>query len=155
PRVVLAGHSLGAYKAVTYMAACQDQRVAGVISASGPLRLWQRLQQDPQRLEHAERMVADGRADELLTPDPGGRITSAGTLVQRAKFGLDPYGIRDATNAPVSQIHCPILFVLGSEEPEIGRREDLPTLERNARSASTAETAFIEGADHVYRGREQ
>src|SRR5207237_6898998 len=79
---------------------------------------------------------------------------SAGTLVQRAKFGLDPYGIRDATHAPVSQIHCPILFVLGSEELEIGRQEDLPTLQRNARSASSAETAYIEGADHVYRGRE-
>jgi hypothetical protein len=153
--VVLAGHSLGAYKAVTYMGTSGDKRVAGLISASGPLRLWQRLEQDPRRLEQAKELVANGRGGELLAPDGGGRITSAQTLLSRARFGLDPYGLRnEVTAAPVGHIRCPILFVLGSDEPEIGSQADLPALKRNARSAPSADSVYVSGADHLYHGRE-
>lgn len=152
--VVLIGHSLGAYKAVTYMGTCQDRSVAGLISASGPLRLWQRRVDDPHRFARAEQLVEEGRGADLLPADAGGRITSAQTLVWRAKFGLDPYGFQHPdADPPLSRIQCPILFVLGSEEPEIGRKEDLPILKRNARSAR-AEAVYVEGADHVYRGHE-
>ena len=153
--VVLAGHSLGAYKAVSYMGTTEDARVSSLISASGPVRMWQRLVDDPERLALATRMVADGRGGDLLPPDAGGRVTSAQTLVWRAEFGLDPYGVQPgAATPPIGRIRCPILFVLGSEEPEIGTQEDLPTLQRNARIAASTDTVYVEGADHVYRGRE-
>jgi pimeloyl-ACP methyl ester carboxylesterase len=153
--IVLAGHSLGAYKAVSYMATSQDARVSALISASGPFRLFQRQLDDPRRLEDAERMVAQGRGGVLLPPDPNGRVTSAQTLAWRAQFGLDPYGLQPgASDPPVGRIRCPILFVLGSEEPEIGRFEDLATVKHNARQAASADSVYIEGADHVYRGRE-
>ena len=44
--------------------------------------------------------------------------------------------------------------MLGSDEPEIGRFEDLAMVKRNARQAASADSVYIEGADHVYRGRE-
>ena len=155
-RVVLAGHSLGAMKVVWYMGTSNDKRVSGLISASGPLRIWQRIAQDPERLSTAKRLVDEGRGGELLPTDPGGRVTSAQTLVWRAELGADVYGFQqpDAV-APLGNIRCPILFVLGSEEPEIGRAEDLPTLKRNARSAPNTETVYVQGADHVYHDHEQ
>jgi pimeloyl-ACP methyl ester carboxylesterase len=154
-RVVLAGHSLGAMKAVWYMGTCQDERVSGLISASGPLRIWQRMAQDPSRLATAQQLVSEGRGGELLPGDAGGRVTSAATLAQRAEFGTDVYGFEHPNaDAPLSRVRCPVLFVLGSEEPEIGRAEDLPSLKRNARSAPTSETVYVEGADHVYHDRE-
>jgi hypothetical protein len=129
--------------------------VSALISASGPFRLFQRHLDDPHRLAEAERMVANGRGGDLLPRDPTGRMTSAQTLVWRAQFGLDPYGLQPGmADPPVGQIRCPILFVLGSEEPEIGRQEDLATVKRNARQSASADSVYIEGADHVYRNRE-
>jgi pimeloyl-ACP methyl ester carboxylesterase len=155
-RVVLAGHSLGAYKAVAYLGTSNDQRVAGLISASGPLRMWERLIQDPERLARAEDLVKEGRGQELLPPDQGGRITSAQTLVWRARFGMDPYGFQHESDseAVLARVQCPVLFVLGSEEPEIGRKADLPRLKQNARSATSVDSAFVQGANHVYQGHE-
>jgi pimeloyl-ACP methyl ester carboxylesterase len=155
-RVVLAGHSLGAYKAVTYLGSSEDGRVAGLISASGPLRLWERQRQNPERFARAEAMVREGRGQELLPPDAGGRVTSAQALVNRVRFGLDPYGFDDASQSepPLARVRCPLLFVLGSEEPEIGRKSDLPRLKANARAAATAEYVYVEGANHVYQEHE-
>src|SRR5688572_12832135 len=61
PRVVLVGHSLGAMKAVYYMAERQDPRVAALVSASGPVRVHQRMREQSERLELARQWVADGR----------------------------------------------------------------------------------------------
>ena len=72
-KVVLAGHSLGASKTVTYMGTHQDEHVAALISASGPLRMWERLVNDSKRIRHAEQLVNDGRGEDLLAPDAGGR----------------------------------------------------------------------------------
>lgn len=152
PRVVLAGHSLGAIKAVYYQGTCQDERVAALISASGPVRVGRRLAAAPERVHLAERLVAEGRGQDLLPPDAGGRITSAQTLVSRARTNLDVYGL-DRADAPLAHIRCPVLFVLGSEEPDVGTAADLPLLRQNARSASAVETLYVEGANHVYRDR--
>jgi pimeloyl-ACP methyl ester carboxylesterase len=153
PRVVLAGHSLGAVKAAYYQGTRRDERVAALISASGPVRMGLRLREAADRVRLAERLVAEGRGQDLLPPDPRGRITSAQTLVARLGAGMDVYGV-EQPDAPLAQICCPVLFVLGSEEPEIGTEADLPLLRRKARSASAVETLYVEGADHVYHGRE-
>jgi len=155
PGVVLAGHSLGALKVVWYQATCQDERVRALISASGPAFIARRLREGAERVALAERLVAEGRGAELLEPDPGGRITSAETLVARARTDLNLYGVDPAdaeAEAPIGRIRCPILFVLGSEEPEIATAAELPLLRRNARAAASVETLYVEGANHVYDG---
>ncbi len=153
PRVVLAGHSLGAVKAVYYQGTHQDERVAALISASGPVQFGQWISEATERVRLAERMVAEGRGDELLPPDAGRRITSAQTFLSGARTNLDVYGLERA-DTPLAHIRCPVLFVLGSEEPHIGTPADFPLLRSNARAASAVETLYVKGADHQYRGRE-
>ena len=152
-RVVLVGHSLGAVKVVHYVANCQDARIAALVSASGPAFLGRRIRDASDRLDLASRLVADGRGRDLLPEDPSGRVTSAETYVARARAEMDIYGL-DRDDPPIGRIRCPILFVLGSEEPEIATRDELPILQRNASAAPTTDSLYVEGADHVYRGHE-
>jgi pimeloyl-ACP methyl ester carboxylesterase len=153
-KVVLVGHSLGAMKAVYYMGTRGDDRVAGLVSASGPLRIHERMRESPERLRLAEGMVAEGRGRELLPNDGVSLPGSAQTLAARARVGMDVYGL-DAADAPVSKVRCPILFVLGSEEPGIAVEGDLPTLRANAGAASRVDTLYLPGANHVYTGHER
>ena len=151
-RPVLAGHSCGALKVTRYQGERQDPRLAGLISASGPVRPPGRRPELAEPLALAQRMVAEGRGLELLPfgsiGGPGGTL-SAQTLVDRGSALVDVYGM-EGGDSPLAKVRCPFLAILGTEEPQIGSPEDLETLRRNARASSRAETALIEGADHVY-----
>ncbi len=153
PKVVLAGHSLGALKVIYYGATARDERLAAIISASGPVYLGARMRENAERVALARRMVAEGRGTDLLPSDGTPFSTSAQTLVSRADVGMDLYGL-DGGDPPVARIDHPLLFILGSEEPMIGVRADLATLRRNARSAPRTDELYVEGANHVYTGRE-
>jgi pimeloyl-ACP methyl ester carboxylesterase len=151
-RLVLAGHSYGALKVTWYQGERQDPRLAGLISASGPVRTPSRRPELGEPLALAERMVAVGRGLELLpfgsNGRPGGTL-SAQTLVDRGKSLVDVYGMAGG-DSPLGEVRCPFLAILGTNEPEIGAPADLEVLKRNARSSARADTALIEGADHVY-----
>jgi pimeloyl-ACP methyl ester carboxylesterase len=153
PRVVLAGHSLGALKAVYYMGTRQDERVAALISASGPVRIQQRMREAGERVALAQRMVAEHRGGELLPDDGTPMSSSAQTLAARARVNMDMYGL-DRDDAPLAQIRCPVLFVLGSNEPEIGSEADLTLLRAKASTSRSVDTLFVPGANHVYQGCE-
>jgi pimeloyl-ACP methyl ester carboxylesterase len=150
-RLVLAGHSYGALKVTWYQGERQDSRLAGLISASGPVRPLGRRPELGEPLALAQRMVDEGRGLELLPFGSTGRpgTLSAQTLVDRGKSLVDVYGI-EAAESPLGKVRCAFLAILGTDEPEIGSPQDLDTLKRNARASSRAETALIEGADHVY-----
>jgi pimeloyl-ACP methyl ester carboxylesterase len=155
-RLVLAGHSYGAVKVTQYQGERQDPRLAGLISASGPVRPPSQRPELGQPLALAQRMVAEGRGRELLPFGSVGRpeTLSAQTVVDRGTSLVDVYGLED-DDSPLSKVRCPFLAILGTEEPQIGSPEDLQTLKRNARSSSRAETALIDGADHLYHAREE
>ena len=104
----------------------------------------------------AQQMVAEGRGLELLPFGSTGRpgSLSAQTVVDRAQSLVDTYGM-EGDDSPLSKVRCPFLAILGTKEPQIGAPEDLETMKRNARSSSRAETALIEGANHLYQGREE
>lgn len=151
--VALLGHSLGARKVAYYQAQRQDPRVLGLVAASAPMR---NVTPDPALLAQAERMVADGRGRDLLPWDstPAGAGTmSAGSYVNRARVGIDVYGVA-APDPPVSRIACPILAIYGTDEPTVGTAADLETIRRNARAAVRVDTRMFEGADHSYAGHE-
>jgi pimeloyl-ACP methyl ester carboxylesterase len=154
-RLVLAGHSYGAAKVTRYQGERQDPRLAGLISASGPVRPPSKRPELGEPLALAQRMVAEGRGLELLPFGGPGRPGpfSAQTVVDRGKSLVDVYGL-EGGDSPLSKVRCPFLAILGTEEPQIGSPESLETLKRNARSSSRADTALIEGADHCYTGRE-
>lgn len=151
-RLVLAGHSYGALKVTWYQGERADPRLAGLISASGPVRSPGRRPELGEPLALAQRMVDQGRGLELLpfgsTGRPGGTL-SAQTLVDRGRSLIDTYGM-DGGDSPLARVRCPFLAILGTNEPEIGSPADLEMLGRNAHASSRVETALIEGANHVY-----
>ena len=152
-RVALFGHSLGALKVVYYQAGRQDPRVAGLVAGSPPVRAGR---SDPSLLAQAERMVADGRGQDLLPwgSSPAGAGThSAQTYLNRIRTNIDVYGT-DTPDPLVARIRCPLLALYGSDEAWVGGAADLAMIERNATASARVETALIEGADHVYTGHE-
>jgi pimeloyl-ACP methyl ester carboxylesterase len=156
-RLVLAGHSYGAVKVTWYQGTRQDPRLAGLISASGPVRPpSQRPELAGEALALAKKMMAEGHDLDLLPFGSTGRpgSLSAQTVVDRAASLVDTYGM-EGGDSPLSKIRCPFLAILGTKEPAIGAPEDLETLKRNARSSERAETALIEGANHLYQDREE
>ena len=155
-RLVLAGHSYGAVKVTWYQGERQDPRLAGLISASGPIRPPSQRPELGEALVLAQRMVAEGRGLDLLPFGSTGRpgSLSAQTVVDRGTSLVDVYGM-EGGDSPLGNVRCPLLAILGTKEPRIGSPEDLETLKRNARSSSRADTALIEGANHLYQDREE
>jgi pimeloyl-ACP methyl ester carboxylesterase len=156
-RVALVGHSYGAVKCVWYQGERQDARVAGVVAASGPIRVLRGWDATSEMLANAEQLVEEGRGYEVLVPwDLQGSspsTMSAQALVDSARSLPDVYGVGSA-DSPLSKVHCPILALFGTNEERVGTAPDLETIRQNARSASRVDTAMIEGADHSYTGRE-
>lgn len=152
PGIALLGHSLGALKAPYYQAQRQDSRVLGLICASPPMKL---RQPDPERLALAERMVAEGRGEDLLPRDParGGNPISAQTVAARSGDRRDVYGVL-SVDPLIAKVRCPIFAFFGSEEPEIGSAPDLEFIRRNATAAPRVQTRMFEGANHSYTGHE-
>ncbi len=150
-RIVLAGHSLGALKAIVYQAEHPDPRVVGLALISPPLRAEWDTGRYPDLLSQAEQLVADGRAEELL-PGPWIRL-SARTLLSTHRFELDQIG-RARPDAPIAHVRCPVLAILGTNEPSIGVPDDLEAVRRNAGAAPRVELHVLEGADHSYAGQE-
>jgi pimeloyl-ACP methyl ester carboxylesterase len=154
-RVVLVGHSYGGAKVVYYQAARQDPRVAGIVSASMPVRLHRRMQELPEAAALAERMVAEGRRDELLPYRMLGRgftTRTAAAYLDYVRNRVDPFGAENA-DPPIAHVRCPVLALFGTQEPEVGTAADLELLRRNARAAARVDTRLIEG-DHGYVGHE-
>jgi len=151
-RVVLAGHSLGALKVTAYLAEHHDLRVAGLALVSPPLRPAWDTGAHADLLAQAERLVADGQAEQLL-PGPWLPL-SAQTLLSTHRFGLDQFG-RARSDAPVARVHCPVLVILGTNEPHIGIRDDREVVRANARAAPRIDLRVLEGADHFYAGHER
>jgi len=153
-RVVLFGHSLGALKVAYYQALRQDPRVVGLVAGSPPVRAG-RL--DPSLVAQAERMVDEGRGKDLLawgTSPAGAGTHSAQTYLNRARTGLDVYGL-DVPDPAVGKIRCPLLAIYGTDEAWVGGAADLKVIARNAAAAARVDTAMIDGADHVYTGHER
>jgi pimeloyl-ACP methyl ester carboxylesterase len=151
-RVVILGHSLGALKVAYYQALRQDDRVAGLVAASPPI---QAARVDPEMRKLAERMVAEGKGQDLLpwgSSRAGAGTHSAATFLNRVQTGLDQYGL--LTSGPaIGKVRCPILAFFGTIQ-DTGGQEDLDMIRRNAASAERVDTAIVDGADHVYTGRE-
>jgi len=88
-RVVLVGHSAGATAVQLYGAQRQDDRVAGIVLASGRFRPGT-APVDSARLKEAARLVAEGRGEEVPQIPNAARptVTSAATLLDLANMGV-------------------------------------------------------------------
>jgi len=154
--VVLIGHSLGAIKAVYAQAHEKWPQVAAVIAASPPRLSYSAFMNSAESsvfwesMCTAERMVAEGRGDELFTgkfPFPL-LITAAGYI--------DKYGPAERYNILrfAADLPYPALFTYGSKELENGgiAFADLPEALMELPNTDRRQVAVIDGADHAYTG---
>jgi pimeloyl-ACP methyl ester carboxylesterase len=148
--VALIGHSYGGVKRVYYQANRQDPRVRGLVLASpGPVNLTRF--REPDLLEQARHLVAQGRGSELLPPYADGEPRpSAQTYLDRVADSIDVFAVETSTPA-IAHVSCPVLAFYGGEDPSLA----VPSLERIRRyAAGRVETCTIEGAPHSYMGSE-
>jgi dienelactone hydrolase len=148
--VILAGHSFGAAKVAYYQAHAQDPRVVGVVLASPDVK-WQA---EPERVELAEKMVAEGQGDELMPQvegNPPWYRMSARTLFDRARVAQHVFQ-SDAGEPHIAHVASPLLAFYGTEEAWCGGPEELRAVKEAATSAPKVDTHLLEGADHVYWG---
>jgi pimeloyl-ACP methyl ester carboxylesterase len=161
--VVLVGHSAGGTAVRGYQANKQDQRVVGLVLASGGVRPVNKPP-DPDMLATATRLVADGKGDDLLRFHTGHRpypsFVSAATFLDLAKMGpelKDFFGV-EIPKPPVMRVRCPLLVWFGTKEPDIGTAADLELVKtcvkRQPTGPSRLDTVMIQNADHMYRGEE-
>jgi pimeloyl-ACP methyl ester carboxylesterase len=154
--VALVGHSFGGKKVVYYQARRQDPRVRGLVVASAPIAP---REVDPELVTLAERLVAEGRGEELLpwgTLEVFSGAVSAQTYLSRVP---DVFGV-STPDAEIAKIRCPLLACCGTDEaedPDIGLLvvEAHKTIRQKAVGAPRADIAFFEGANHGYDNHEQ
>jgi pimeloyl-ACP methyl ester carboxylesterase len=158
-KVVLVGHSAGWATVRGYQADKQDQRVVGLVLASGQARAGV-PSTEPELLAQATRLVADGRGEDLLRlPNRSfPSFVSATTYLDIAKVTpetLDFFGER-TSNPGVTRIQCPILAFFGTRD-DVGGEEDLNVLKSSVNRQPThpaVTTVMIHGADHMYTSEE-
>lgn len=159
-KVVLVGHSAGWSAVRRYQAQEQDERVVGVVLASGAVRADTRPT-DPEQLAQATRMMAEGRGDDLVR-DPKRSFPSfisAATFLDIANAPpeyRDFFGVQTPSPA-VTRIRCPLLAFFGTRG-DVGGQADLDLLKssiaRQSSGPSRVDTVMIENADHMYTGEE-
>jgi pimeloyl-ACP methyl ester carboxylesterase len=160
--VVLVGHSAGWAAVRRYQAEKQDGRVVGVVLASGAVRAETRPT-DADQLEEAKRLMAAGEGDALIR-DPKRSFPSyisAATFLDIANSppeSKDFFGVQTQTlNPGVTRVRCPLLAFFGTRG-DVGNEEDLELLkssiQRQRSGPSRVNTVMINGADHMYTGKE-
>ena len=148
-RVALLGHSLGAAKVVMYASDRADDRLAGIVLASGAFNFTS-VFATHERLAQARQAVAENRPDELIESGPATGPTfgfvSAGTFVERASGIADPW----TEPSRFRRIACPVLAFYGTED--VGGPDDLERIRQ--RVAGPFSDAIVAGANHMYAGHE-
>jgi pimeloyl-ACP methyl ester carboxylesterase len=160
-RVVLLGHSFGGPKVVYYQAQRQDSRVVGIVCASpGSAHAGQpRFAVSPEVYDLAERMVAEGRGQDLLPWGTYGGVSNGAISAQTCldwapahRAQGDVFGVFTEQPA-IGRIRCPIFAFYGTDEADEGGPAELERIRRGA-TAANVETRMFAGADHLYTGHE-
>jgi pimeloyl-ACP methyl ester carboxylesterase len=147
-RFVLIGHSLGAIKSLIYQGTRRCTDIAGIVSCSAPRQFFsERAARQPgfrEVIEKAERMIAAGDSEELLTVGVGSTpgIFTARTHVN--KYGKDDNG---DCRPYAKRIGCPLLAIVGSMEPPFFHQYAQEIVEAAGPSGACK---LIDGANHFY-----
>lgn len=164
--LVIQGHSLGGSKAVHYVTARDDDRVAGVVLLSSTEMIqYAEVQADyASRLTEARALLSDGCGDQLLAGLvwDDAYVMSAATYVDFTTRGnpIDVVrGYAPDEPAPLGAVRQPVLAVMGRSDEGVGAigttAEDyLALLERKATGSANVET-YAPDCNHGYRGAEE
>ena len=161
-RVILAGHSTGANKALHYMARTRDRRVAGLILL-GPVSDVAGERKRIGRRELARRVAA---AERLARRDPEALVPRAWGFRGAARFvslyrpgeaeDVFPYYRPDADWRALRRVRVPTAVIVGSRDEYLDRRaaELVVAFERNATGARAFTGIIVPRAPHGFRGHE-
>jgi len=158
-KVVLIGHSAGWASVARYAAETQDDRVSGVVLASGFVGAGRSA--DPQQIEQAKKLVDEGAGEDLLrlanTAFPS--FISAATFLDTENTPSvykDFFGIGGAQSPGITRLNCSMLAFFGSSGDIAGEKElkqaEAAIQKTGARTKIT--TLMIANAGHEYVGEE-
>ena len=165
-RVVLVGHSAGWASVGRYLADSGDQRVAGLVFASGEIVGNLQDSGEPQSGEsnwtgQAKELVDRGLGEDLLRiPNRSSpSFISAATeldMIGRPREYADFFGTQ-ISNPPVLRVSCPLLAFFGTKG-DVGGEKELALLkvsvQRLGKGPRSVRTTMITGGNHEYTGEE-
>jgi pimeloyl-ACP methyl ester carboxylesterase len=117
-KVILIGHSAGAAAVREYQSEKQDNRVSGLVLASGSVDPAPPI--DSSQYSHAVQLMSENKGEELIK-DPKRSFPSyisTATLMDIANSRpeyKDFFGVK-TTNAGITKIQCPILAFYGTHD---------------------------------------
>jgi pimeloyl-ACP methyl ester carboxylesterase len=147
-RFVFIGHSLGAIKSIIYQGTRRRADVVGIVSCSAPRQFYsERAARQPgfrEVIDKAEALIAEGKADELLSIGVG-----ATPGIFTARTHVNKYGRDDNNDCRPYAKHlgCALLALVGSAEPKFFYEY---AQEIVAGVGAQGSCKLIEGANHFY-----
>jgi pimeloyl-ACP methyl ester carboxylesterase len=147
-RFVLIGHSLGAIKSIIYQGTKQRPDVVGIVSCSAPRQFYsERAARQPgfrELIDKAERLIAEGKGEELLSVGVG-----ATPGIFTARTHVNKYGRDDNNDCRpyAKRLACPLLAIVGGAEPKFFFEY---AQEIVAGAGTDAECILVDGANHFY-----
>lgn len=161
-RVILAGHSTGANKALHYVARTRDRRVAGLILL-GPVSDVVGERKRIGRREVARRVAA---AERLARRNPRALVPRAWGFWSARRFislyrpgeaeDVFPYYRSDAGWTALRRVRVPLAVIVGSRDEYLDRRAEelVAAFERNAPATRAFTGIIVPRALHGFRGHE-
>ena len=147
-RFVFIGHSLGAIKSIIYQGTRRRADVVGIVSCSAPRQFYsERAARQPgfrEVIEKAEALIAEGKADELLSIGVG-----ATPGIFTARTHVNKYGRDDNNDCRPYAKHlgCALLALVGSAEPKFFYEY---AQEIVAGIGAQGTCKLVDGANHFY-----
>jgi alpha-beta hydrolase superfamily lysophospholipase len=161
-RVVLAGHSTGANKALHYMARSRDRRVAG-LALLGPISDVAGERKRVGRRELARRVAV---AERIARRDPEALVPRAWGFRSARRFislyrpgeteDVFPYYRPDGRWTALGRVRVPVAVIVGGRDEYLDRRAAavVTAFERNATRTRAFTGIVVPGARHGFRGHE-
>lgn len=147
---ILIGHSNGGFLAVQHAARHPETPAMVLLSAHAGGNREKRAintgfqggKKTPELIAKAEKMIAEGRGDELMMLPAWIFVTTAASYIDRQSL---PDTVETA-----SQITCPVLYIRGDLE----RKDSYPAEDFAANCAGPCDVEIVENCDHFYNGCE-
>jgi pimeloyl-ACP methyl ester carboxylesterase len=161
-RVILAGHSTGANKALHYMARTRDRRVRGLILL-GPVS---DIAGEMKRVGRGELRRRVAVAERLARRDPDALVPRAFGFRGARRYvslyrpgeaeDVFPYYRPGARWAALGRVAVPLAVIVGSRDEYLDRpaAELVAAFERNATRTRSFTGLVVAGAPHGFAGRE-
>lgn len=158
-KIILIGHSAGAAAVREYQSEKQDNRISGLVLASGSVDPAPQI--DSSQYVQAVQLMSENKGEELIK-DPKRSFPSYISAVTLMDIATSPPAYKDffgvnTTNAGITKIQCPILAFYGTNG-DVGNEKTLQLLKasikKQPKGPISVTTTMIKGAEHMYMGEE-